>query len=377
MPPARHPEFPLDEAIVYLNHAGIAPWPARTVRAVQRFAEDNARQGARVFARWSQTEQRLRERLQRLINAPAPDDIALLKSTSEGLSVIAQGLDWRAGDNVVIPRGEFPSNRIVWESLAPYGVEVREAHLGIEDTPELALMELCDERTRLISVSGAQYDTGLRLDLETLGRFCRDQEILFCVDAIQWLGALPFDTQGVRADFVAADGHKWMLGPEGVALLYVRPELRDELRLHQFGWHMVEHAGDFERREWRPARSARRFECGSPNMLGIHGLEASLALLEEVGIDTVARNVLNNASYLIDKLGEHPDAALLTSRSPERRSGIVTFRRDGIDMTALHRRLIGHGVMCAHRAGGIRFSPHFYNTAEELDRALDLALAPV
>lgn len=374
MPPARHPEFPLDESIVYLNHAGIAPWPARTARAVQRFAEDNARHGARGCAHWHQIEQRLRGRLQRLINAPAPDDIALLKSTSEGLSVVAHGLDWRAGDNIVIPQGEFPSNRIVWESLARYGVELREADLDAEETPELALMELCDERTRLISVSGVRYDSGLRLDLETLGQFCRDEEILFCVDAIQWLGALPFDVQRVRADFVAADGHKWMLGPEGVALLYVRPELRDELRLRQYGWHMVEHAGEFERREWRAARSARRFECGSPNMLGIHGLEASLALLEEVGIDNVARKVFNNTGYLIDTISQRPGAALLTPLSPERRSGIVTFRLDGVDMAALHARLIERGVMCARRGGGIRFSPHFYHTTEELDRALALAL---
>lgn len=368
------PEFALDPDLVYLNHAGIAPWPRRTAEAVRAFSEDNVLQGARHAARWQQVEQRLRERLQRLINAPSADDIALLKSTSEGLSVVAHGLDWHPGDNVVIASSEFPSNRIVWESLQRYGVETRQADLASESTPELALQELCDERTRVMSVSGVQYASGLRMDLQRLGEFCRDEQILFCVDAIQWLGALPFDAQRMHADFVAADGHKWMLGPEGIALFYVKPELRDELRLNQYGWHMVQHMGDFDRRDWRPAPSARRFECGSANNLGIHGLEASLSLLEDIGMESVSQLVLERSTYLLEYIDQHPDLERLTPNARERYAGIVTFRHRHIESERLYRHLLDHGVICAHR-GGVRFSPHFYLTIEQLDRALELVLA--
>ncbi len=297
-----HDEFSLTPEVIYLNHAAVSPWPSRTATAVASFAEENRQRGAQNYPQWLVVEQRLRERLQRLIGARSVDEIALLKNTSEGLSVIAHGLDWRAGDNVIIPAQEFPSNRMVWESLAEYGVEVRAVDISTVSDPESALLQQIDARTRLISVSAVQYDTGLRLDLNRLGRACEDAEVLYCVDAIQSLGALPLNVRSIRADFVVADGHKWLLGPEGLALFYCRRELFERLRLRQFGWHMVEHPHDFERRDWEPAKTARRFECGSPNMLGIHALEASLSLLEEIGSDAIAEKIMANSGYLIQQL---------------------------------------------------------------------------
>jgi selenocysteine lyase/cysteine desulfurase len=361
------PTFDLDPALIYLNHAAVAPWPVRTAAAVARFAEQNRHRGATGYPHWLEVERQLRRQLAELIKAPSAHDIALLKSTSEGLSTIAYGLDWQAGDNIVSIAQEFPSNRIVWESLGELGVELRLLDLDNSPQPEQDLIRLCDDRTRLVSVSSVQYASGLRLDLCQLGRHCRERRVLFCVDAIQSLGALPFDVQQNLADFVVADGHKWLLGPEGTALFYCRAELRSRLRLHQYGWHMVEQMGEFERRDWQPARSARRFECGSPNMLGIHALEASLSLILEQGLDSIAQRIHANIRCIIDEV-DRRGFELISPRPEQRRAGILTFRVPDRDNQVLQRDLMDQGVICAHRGGGIRFSPHFHTTAEQIQR---------
>jgi selenocysteine lyase/cysteine desulfurase len=342
------------------------------VEAVARFAQANGTRGAADYPEWLRTEARLRGHLAKLINARSPGDIALTKSTSEGLSIIAAGLDWRPGDNVVGIAQEFPSNRIVWESLADQGVEYRRLDLGAAGEPELGINALCDERTRLIAVSSVQYARGLRLDLVRLAACARSRGILLCVDGIQGLGAVPFDLERHPADFVVADGHKWMLGPEGLALLYVRPEIRPRLRLFQYGWHMVAHPGDFERKDWSPSPTATRFECGSPNMLGIYGLEASLSLLLEIGIPTVHAAIEERVERLVEMVDRY-GFELLTPRDPARRAGILTFRVPGVDQQALHQALMQRGVICAQRGGGIRYSPHFYTQETVLERAVAIA----
>jgi cysteine desulfurase / selenocysteine lyase len=363
-------EFPQDPDTLYLNHAAVAPWPARTRDAVMRFADENVRSGARHYPRWMSTEQQLREQLACLINAADVADIALLKNTSEGLSVIAAGLPWRAGDRVVISDQEFPSNRIPWQALARHGVEVHAVSLDQED-PEGALIDALDDTVRLLSISAVQYGTGLRLDMARLGAACRERHILFCVDAIQIIGALPVDVQQWQADFVVADGHKWMMGPEGLALFWCRPALRERLTLHQFGWHMVEHAGDYDRPDWQPAQSARRFECGSPNLLCAHALSASLSLLLEVGMEDVGARLRENIRYLADGL-QATGMTLLSPSSPQRRAGILTFRSPREESDVLFQRLKQAGVVCAQRGGGIRFSPHFYTPRQVMDQALSL-----
>jgi cysteine desulfurase / selenocysteine lyase len=370
-----HPEFDLSLDMVHLNHAGVSPWPKRSVRAVVQFATENGTQGSLAYPRWVATEQALRQRLADLIGAPSPSDIALAKSTSEALSVVAYGLDWRQGDNLIGIAQEFPSNRVLWQSLAPLGVEYRQldldACLSAGEDPEANLLALCDERTRLVAVSWVQYGRGLRLDLERVSAGCRSRGVLLAVDAIQGLGAVPFRLDRAPADFLAADGHKWMLGPEGLALLYVAPALRPHLRLYQYGWHMLEHRGDFERPDWTPAADARRFECGSPNLVGAHALEASLALLQEVGIAAVHEAIEARVDRLIAAIDAR-GYELMTPRDPQRRAGILTFRIPGVDQGHLYDRLMARRVLCARRGGGIRFSPHFYTPIEELDRAMDL-----
>jgi selenocysteine lyase/cysteine desulfurase len=359
-------EFPLKAGLVYLNHAAVGVWPRRTAAAVKAFAEENMLQGAADYPGWLAVERALRGRLQRLLHATSADDIALVKNTSEGLSLIACGLGWKAGDNIVCAAGEFPSNRIVWESLAGQGVELRQADVRVAD-PEAAMLALCDNRTRLLTVSSVQFGTGLRMDLQRLGEHCKSCGILFCVDAIQSLGALQLDVEACHADFVVADGHKWMLGPEGLALFYSRPGAREQLGLTQFGWHMVEHAGDFDRADWAPSKTARRFEPGSPNMVGIHALNASLSLLEDAGMAQVEAAVLSNAGRLITWADEQDELQLITPSEAGRYGGIVTFRHRELDLPGharLYRMLMESGVICAHRAGGIRLSPHFYSDAE-------------
>lgn len=370
-----HPEFDLSPDLVHLNHAGVGPWPRRAAAAVAAFVAENAARGSLGYPAWISTEQSLRRRLADLIGAPTPADIALAKSTSEGLSVVAYGLDWRPGDNLVGIAQEFPSNRVLWESLAPLGVEYRQLNLDACSArgtdPEADLLALCDQRTRLIAISWVQYARGLRLDLERLSAGCRTRGILLGLDAIQGLGALPFDLTQTPVDFLAADGHKWLLGPEGLALLYVRPGLREGLRLHQYGWHMLEHRGDFERRDWTPATDAQRFECGSPNLLGAHGLEASLAVLQEVGLEAVQAAIEDRVTHLVGRI-DSAGYTLLSPRQSERRAGIVTFAVPGADPGRLYAGLMARQVLCAQRGGGVRFSPHFYTPMADLDRAMDL-----
>ena len=367
-----HPYFQLDQDIIHLNHAAVAPWPLPTAQAVMAFAEENARRGSIDYDQWLLREKELRCRLAQMINACSPDEIAILKSTSEGLSLIAYGLPWSPGDNVVIPAEEFPSNRIVWQSLAGLGVETRLIPITRAADPEQALVDAIDARTRLLSSSSVQYATGLRLDLERLGQHCRQSGVLFCVDAIQSIGALQFDVQAVQADFVVADGHKWMLGPEGTALFYCRQELIDTLALKQYGWHMVQHAADFDRKAWQPHQTAQRFECGSPNMTGITALHASLGLLLGIGMATIEKQVMEKAGLLRERLSELKNIDILSPHQDDRGSGIVLFRRTDVDTEALYRYLQKHRVLCAMRGGGVRFSPHFYTPRSKIDAAVAL-----
>lgn len=359
--------FNLDDDIIYVNHAAVAPWPQASVQAVKNFADENGRVGSRHYMRWIKVEQELKQRLASLINATSADEIALLKNTSEGLSVIAYGLDWQAGDNIIIAAEEFPSNRIVWESLASKGVTVQLVDLAGSSDPEQLLINHINSRTRLLSISGVQYASGLRMDLQRLGTTCQANGILFCVDAIQQLGAIQFDARAIHADFVVADGHKWMLGPEGLALFYCRRELLPLLKLQQFGWHMVENMADFSKMDqWQAAHSARRFECGSPNLLAAHALHASVGLLLTTGMANIEQQVLQKVQNLISLFRNIQGVTILSPTQIQRHAGIFTFST-GENDPLLYQHLVERGVVCALRGGGIRFSPHFYTPDSKLE----------
>ncbi|MDH5547511.1 MAG: aminotransferase class V-fold PLP-dependent enzyme [Gammaproteobacteria bacterium] len=372
--PTSSTEWLLSDQIFHLNHAAVAPWPRRTGDAIRRFVDENLSYGSKDYIQWLKRELQLREQIKTLLNADSTDDIALLKNTSEGLSVIAYGLEWQAGDNVVIASEEFPSNRIVWESLSDrFGVQTRMAELALTSSPEEALISLCDDNTKLLSVSSVQYASGTRMNLEVLGVFCRSKDILFCVDAIQSLGALKFNVKTCHADFVVADAHKWLLGPEGIALFYSTPKARDLLKLNQYGWHMVKDAGVFDKNHWQVAESGQRFECGSPNMLGIVAFNASLSLLLEIGLDEVEKKVLERTQYMIDSIHEHPSLRLNMRTEPQFLSGIVNFQHQHETSEKVWNRLKSANVLCALRGGGIRFSPHYYTPLETIQKAIQIA----
>lgn len=366
--------FQLDDNIIHLNHAAVAPWPLVTRDTVIAFANENSSIGSQNYDQWMKTEQQLKQKLAQLVNAKSSDEIAILKNTSEGLSLIAQGLHFASGDNIVIPAEEFPSNKVVWQALASQGVDIRLVPVQDIAEPEQALIDAMDEHTRLLSCSSVQYARGLRLDLAIIGQACKQNDTLFCVDAIQSLGAIAFDAQACQADFVVADGHKWMCAPEGTALFYCRQEVQARLQLRQYGWHMLKDAFDFahQHTQIEIADNAQRFECGSPNMMGIAALNASLGLLLDVGLEKIQAEVIANAAYLIDKLHSLADIKVLTPIAENRYAGIVTFQNCAVDNVKLYQHLQDNGVICAYRGDGIRFSPHFHTAREDIDKALKI-----
>lgn len=362
-------QFPQAEDLCYLNHAAVSPWPKVTSEAVAAFAHENSIYGAQHYLSWMAQEQSLRERLAKLLGLENHHEIALAKSTSEALSIIAYGLDWEQGDEVVISNQEFPSNRIVWESLAERGVKVIAADFsGL--APLEAIEKAISPDTKLVSVSTVQYASGIAINCEEIATLCQQHGILLCLDAIQSLGALPLDQSKVKADFIVADGHKWLMAAEGLALLYVAEQHIPTLKLQQYGWHMVADRGNYDRKDWQPAADATRFECGSPNMLGAHALNASLGLLLEIGIDTVSEQLQARVSYLIEQLLDIEGLEVLSPTAPAERGGIVTFKVEGLDHKALYQTLMQQQVICAHRGGGIRFSPGFYSAYDMIDEAI-------
>jgi len=365
-------EFPLSKEITYLNHAAVSPWPSSTTKAITDFAIENNIFGATYYPKWNKVETNLRSNLALLINAPSADDIALVKNTSEALSMVAHGISWQANDNIVTSDEEFPSNRIVWESLADKNVLLKQVNLKYN--PEDNLIAACDENTKLLSISSTQYSTGLTLDLVKLGLACKERNILFCVDAIQTIGALDFDTQKIHADFVMADGHKWMLAPEGLSLFYCKKEIRSQLKLHEFGWRMTEDLYNFDSPTWKPAESARRFECGSPNMLGIHGLNASIELLLQIGMHKVEELLLENTEYLFSLLNKNKNIDVITSQKQGQYAGIVSFKHTKKNQDELFSYLWSNNIICAQRGEGIRFSAHFYTSKEQIMKAADLLI---
>lgn len=365
-------EFPVLQHGLYANHAAISPWPRVASQAVAAFAAENSEIGAEKYSHWMIRETQLRKRLADLINASSGDDIALLKNTTEGICTVANGIDWRKGDNLVIPADEFPSNRLPWLALDRYGVEVREVDIRSTPEPEMALLEQVDKRTRLLSVSAVQWTDGLRLRLDTLGQFCQQNDVLFFVDAIQQLGALQMDVQACGIDFLAADGHKWLLSPEGIAVFFCREGVREQLQLNQQGWHMVDEPYQFNRTQWQPSKAALRFEAGTPNTLGQAGMHASIGLLQEVGMPQVEAFVTDNSLTLSSGLASMPGVELVRSFDQQRVSGIVSFRPLSRNLVEIQQQLKHRGLICTVRGQAIRLSPHFYQAGKPVLEMLDL-----
>ena len=365
-------EFPVLQHGLYANHAAISPWPRTASLAVVAFAMENAEIGSEKYSHWLLRETQLRKRLAGLINASSADDIALLKNTTEGICTVANGIDWCKGDNLVLPADEFPSNRLPWLALQRYGVEVREVDIRSTSEPEKALLEQVDKRTRLLSVSAVQWTDGLRLQLETLGQFCQQNNVLFFVDAIQQLGAMQMDVQACGIDFLAADGHKWLLSPEGIAVFFCRENVREQLQINQRGWHMVDEPYQFNRTQWQPSNTALRFEAGSPNTLGQVGMHASIGLLQNIGMPQVEAFITENTVALSTGLDSMPGVELVRPFDQQRVSGIVSFRPANRNLVEIQQTLKRRGLNCTVRGEAIRLSPHFYQAGGPVLEMLDL-----
>lgn len=368
--PIRIAEFPVTERYIYLNHAGVSPIPSRAASAGARVLNRSRDEGAFRPRTWLEESEEARGRFASLIGA-SPDEVAFVKNTSEGLSFIAAGFPWKEGDNLVSADVEFPSNVYPWLRLEAHGVEVRrvkarEGRVRTED-----LFAACDGKTRLIALSSVEFANGFRNDLSGIGEFCRHKGIFFCVDAIQSLGVLPMDVKSFGIDALAADGHKWLLSPEGIGGFYLSREVLEMVEPVVLGWHSVRNRFDFENCDFRLSPDARRFEPGSFNTVGIAALGASLELLLSVGVERIWERVRRLTEGVIEAAGR-AGYEVLSPRSPDERSGIVTFRVPGVPAQALWKALLSRNAVCSPRLGGIRVSPHFYNTADEIDRFFEI-----
>jgi selenocysteine lyase/cysteine desulfurase len=364
--------FPVTRNVVYMNHAAVGPLSVRAYEAMERHARDQRDFGALHWREWYHEYELLREAAGRLINA-GPDEIAILKNTSEGLSFVAEGFRWQRGQNVITTDLEFPSNFSPWKNLQRRGVELRvvESHDGAYTVDDVA--KLIDANTRIVTVSSVAFHNGFAADLDAIGELCARRGVLFCVDAIQSLGAMPIDVRRSKIAFLAADGHKWLCGPEGAATFYVAAAHRDKLDVLENGWTNIERRGKFINASTDLLPDSRRFEAGSLNTNGIYGLRAAMELLEEIGPLEVSAEVKRIAGMLADRL-EGIGYRLGTPRPIA--SGIVAaIPRPSAEpntLLRLHRKLEENGVVCSPREGMLRFAPHFYNDEEDVERVISV-----
>jgi selenocysteine lyase/cysteine desulfurase len=361
-------EFPIRERYAFFNHAGVAPIPVSTQAAISEFARDAAEEGPVNYSAWLHAMSMAREAAGTLINAD-PDDICFIKNTNHGLIIAANSVNWKPGDNVVGFAHEFPANVLPWKNLSHFGVEFRAVQEKEDHSYDFdQIVASIDSRTRLLAVSWVEYSTGIRNDIDKLSELCREKGILFCVDAIQGLGVLPFDVQKTPVDFAMADGHKWLLAPEGCGILYVNPRIINDLNTSMTGWCGVKNPQDYDNSSQPYKPNARRFEEGSHNLLAINALGTSIRLLLSTGKEEVERRVRALTTHLIEG-AKSRGYTVVTPEDWNRRAGIVSLSKPGIDVAVVARMLQDENkIIVAGRRGFIRVSPHFYNDTEEIDR---------
>jgi len=363
--------FPVTGELAYLDHAGVAPISTRVEEALARYAAEASRYGAFRYGRVFEAEvERVRGRAAALL-AATEGEIAFVKNTTEGLGLVAAGLDWQSGDQVVTCDLEYPSNVYPWWSLRERGVETlmlrsRAGRLALDAVEEA----IAQPRARLLALSSVEFGNGARNDLEALGRLCREHGVLFCVDAIQSLGVLPLDVRRCAIDFLSADGHKWLLSVEGCGIFYCARSALDLVRPRVVGWRSVDDNRDFDRYHLELQPGAGRFEEGTPNTAGIFALGAALDLLLELGVEAIGQRVLELTATLVEGL-EQRGAEVLSPRGPGEASGIVSFRWRDEEPVRTVSRLRKLGVCVEARRGGVRASPHFYNDAGDLQRLIE------
>jgi len=369
----RRSEFPVARDKIFLAHAGVCPLPHRVADAIAESARGGTLgdQEALVIHRLTDARQ-----LGAQLLHCQPEEIALIGPTSLGLSFVAAGLNFRRGDNLLIYHDDYPSNVYPWMALAERGIEVRLLNarsLGVIRPQDV--MGQVDENTRLVALASCHFISGHRLEHQAVGKYLRERGILFCLDAIQTLGAFPTTVEHV--DFLAADAHKWLLGPCGAGLLYVRRELQDKLNPPVYGWHNIRNPNFVAQEQIVFRKGAVKYEAGTHNLLGLVGLIAAMELVQEIGVENIAAELLRKRAQLVPALQAKGFTVLNADATPAGASGIVSCHRPGSDLVALHKKLAEAGVTASLRTDRrgqnyLRFSPHFYNTGAELQRTLEL-----
>jgi cysteine desulfurase/selenocysteine lyase len=357
-------EFPVTGELIYLNHAAVAPLCRPAATAMKDLADDVCRNGSLHYDKWLGTYAGLRKAAATMINA-SPGEIAIVKNTSEGIAMIAEGIDWRPGDRVILFEEEFPANYYPWLRLERRGVAL--TRLSIYDPLEKIAEAISG--ARLLAISYVNYLSGLRVDLAQIGEVCRAHNCFFFVDAIQGMGAFAIDVQASHIDALAADGHKWMLGPEGNGVLYVRETWLDAIDPVEFGWTNPASYADYSSRDMTLRPDAGRYECGTLNTIGCFGLRAAMEFLLEIGIENITASVQSLANQL--ETGVRAKGyEVITERTRETGSGIVSFRHPSIDCRAIVSDLKRKRILAAPRQGWIRMSPHFYVSPEEIEEVV-------
>lgn len=369
----RHAEFPVTRQKTFLAHAAVCALPRRVAEAMARTAHEGTLDDQEVTISYETIHQG-RQRAAQLLHAK-PEEIAFVGPTSLALSYIAGGLPLRKNDNIVIYHDDYPTNVYPWMALAQRGVNVRLLNTrGLGRIRLVDVLGQVDESTRLVALASCHFVSGWRLEVDALGKQLRQRGIWFCLDAIQTLGAFPTTVEHV--DFLAADAHKWLLGPSGAGILYVRRELQEDLRPIVHGWHNIR-CPNFVAQEHLVYRAdARRYEAGSLALTGFAGLNAALELLLEVGVDNIAAELLRKREWLIKAAQAKGWNALHADAPPANASGIVSLHRADTDLPALHQKLAQAGIVASLRTDRknqhyLRLSPHFYNTEAELQRLAD------
>jgi len=367
-------QAPVTQKLAYFDHAAVAPLSQPARLAMAKWANEATELGDTVWPAWAAGVENTRSIAAGMINAETAE-IALVPNTTAGINLVAEGFPWREGDNVVAPENEFPSNLYPWMNLQRVGVECRRVAvpggcLAVDD-----LLAACDGRTRLITCSWVGYASGWRMDVAELVERAHQRGILVALDAIQGMGVFPLDVKATGVDFVAADGHKWMLGPEGAGVFYTRLEHLNLLSARQVGWNSVAGRFDFNHIDFSLRESAARFEGGSQNMAGMLGLGASLQLLTGAGTgpqkSAVGDRVLEITHLACEQL-ERAGAKMISNRTPGHDSGIVTFVMPGRDPAAVRNRCMEAGVVLSCRNNALRIAPHAYTNQDDISRLYDV-----
>lgn len=366
MNPSLRALFPVTEHSIYLNHAAVSAPPRLTIDAIQSQLADVSNNGSVNFRQWLAVKESARRLLAAMLNA-RPEQVAFVRNTSDGLSTVANGFDWRPGDNLVTFRNEFPSNLYPWLRLRDaLGIEVRfaEERAGRVELDEL--INLIDHRTRIVAISQVQYASGFRTDLEKLGRAARAHDALLVADVIQALGVIPLDVAGELVDVAAGAGHKWLLTPEGVGFLYLSDRARERIKPTLVGWTSVPNPEDYGNYEQGWNQGTLAWETGTAPISLIHGLEASLKLLADVGVAQIQTYLENLTDHLCERLRDTA-YEVVSSRAPKEKSQIVCLRHEQHSAMDLYSLLRKRNIITAPRGNRLRISPHFYNSIAEID----------